>query len=188
MRLLLLQTGGVSKGRKVAQGQLIKIQLLATFRVQIDAAIEHVIGKGLENPSKITVVGLSHGGFFMTHLIGQEPDSFAAAAARNPVCNLGLMVGLRILRSSDSNLYMYADADLAGYPNDKISTSSYILFFEPNPVSWSSRKQRAVARSSTEAWVRNLLHELHITILKTPTIYCDNVGVIYLTTQCSIPI
>ncbi|KAF3615225.1 putative BTB/POZ domain-containing protein NPY2-like isoform X4 [Capsicum annuum] len=101
--------------------------------------------------------------------------------------------GLRILRSSDSNWYMYVDANWAGDPNDRISTSGYILFFGPNPVSWSSRKQRAVARSSTEAeyksvanalaeitWVRNLLHELHVTIPKTPTIYCDNVGVTYL--------
>ncbi|KAF3671321.1 putative U-box domain-containing protein 9-like [Capsicum annuum] len=100
--------------------------------------------------------------------------------------------GLRILCSSDSNLYMYADANWVGDPNDRISTSGYILFFGPNPVSWSSKK-RAVARSSTEAeyksianalaeikWVRNLLHELHVTIPKTPTIYLDNVGVTYL--------
>ncbi|PHT69173.1 hypothetical protein T459_28660 [Capsicum annuum] len=89
-------------------------------------------------------------------------------------------LGLRILCSSDSNLYMYADADWAGDPNDRISTSGYILFFGPNPVSWSSIKQRAVARLSTEAeyksvantpaeitWVRNLLHELHVTIPKS---------------------
>jgi len=43
--------------------------------------------------------------------------------------------GLHIIHSSDSNLYMYADADWAGDPNDRISTSSYILFFGPNPVS-----------------------------------------------------
>ncbi|PHT79271.1 hypothetical protein BC332_32081 [Capsicum chinense] len=104
MRLLLLQTGGVSKGRSVAQGQLIKIQLLATFRVQIDAAIDHVIGKGLENPSKITVVGLSHGGFLMTYLIGQAPDNFAAAAARNPVCNPGLMVARDSVNDGDESL------------------------------------------------------------------------------------
>ncbi|KAH0710929.1 hypothetical protein KY284_012356 [Solanum tuberosum] len=101
--------------------------------------------------------------------------------------------GLHIVRSSDSNLYMYADADWAGDPNDIISTSGYIIFFGPNPVSWSSKKQCAVARSSTEAeyksvanalaeimWVRNLLHELHVSIWKTPIIYCDNVGVTYL--------
>ncbi|KAH0636340.1 hypothetical protein KY290_036772 [Solanum tuberosum] len=99
-------------------------------------------------------------------------------------------LGLHIIRSFDSNLYMYTDVDLAGDLNDIIYTVGYILLFGPNPVSWSLRKQRVVARSSTEAeyksvtnalveitWVRNLFHELHVTILKTPMIHCDNVGV-----------
>lgn len=56
-------------------------------------AIDHIIEMGLANPSKIAVIGLSHGGFLTTHLIGQAPDKFCAAVARNPVCNLALMVG-----------------------------------------------------------------------------------------------
>ncbi|XP_030541217.2 acylamino-acid-releasing enzyme-like [Rhodamnia argentea] len=56
-------------------------------------AIDHTIEIGLANPSKIAVIGISHGGFLTTHLIGQAPDKFCAAAARNPVCNLALMVG-----------------------------------------------------------------------------------------------
>lgn len=56
-------------------------------------AIDHAIDLGLADPSKITVVGGSHGGFLTSHLIGQAPDRFKAAAMRNPVCNLALMVG-----------------------------------------------------------------------------------------------
>ncbi|XP_031380494.1 acylamino-acid-releasing enzyme-like isoform X2 [Punica granatum] len=56
-------------------------------------AIDHVIDLGLASPSKMAVIGISHGGFLTTHLIGQAPDRFAAAAARNPVCNLALMIG-----------------------------------------------------------------------------------------------
>lgn len=65
--------------------------------------------------------------------------------------------GIRILRSSDSNLYMYADADWAGDPNDRISSSGYILFFGPN---WSSKNQHVVARSSTEAEYKSVANAL----------------------------
>ncbi|GAB4843293.1 hypothetical protein Ancab_013258 [Ancistrocladus abbreviatus] len=56
-------------------------------------ATDYVVDVKLADPSKIAVVGISHGGFLTTHLIGQEPEKFAAAAARNPVCNFELMVG-----------------------------------------------------------------------------------------------
>ncbi|KAL6269500.1 hypothetical protein ACE6H2_026411 [Prunus campanulata] len=58
-------------------------------------AIDHVIDLGLASPSKLAVLGGSHGGFLTTHLIGQAQDKFVAAAARNPVGNLTLMVGTR---------------------------------------------------------------------------------------------
>ncbi|CAM0872109.1 unnamed protein product [Alopecurus aequalis] len=56
-------------------------------------AVEFVIKRGLIDASRVAVVGGSHGGFLTTHLIGQAPETFVAAAARNPVCNLTLMVG-----------------------------------------------------------------------------------------------
>lgn len=56
-------------------------------------AIDSAIDMKLADPSKIAVLGGSHGGFLTTHLIGQAPEKFRAAAARNPVCNLALMSG-----------------------------------------------------------------------------------------------
>ncbi|XP_071700167.1 uncharacterized protein [Rutidosis leptorrhynchoides] len=59
--------------------------------------------------------------------------------------------GLILRRSNDSHLYMYSDADWVGDVNDRVSTTGYLLFLGRNPISWSSKKQTTVARSSTEA-------------------------------------
>ena len=93
---------------------------------------------------------------------------------------------------------MYSDADWAGDPTDRTSTTGYILFYGSNPISWSSKKQKTVARSSTEAeyravasalaetnWVTNLLSELRVPLTAIPKIMCDNVGTTYL---CQNPV
>ncbi|CAN6458694.1 unnamed protein product [Victoria cruziana] len=87
-------------------------------------------------------------------------------------------------------LSTYTDADWAGDPDERRSISGYCVYLGTNLVSWSSRKQRAVARSSTEAeytamaagvadvtWVRHLLGELYEHI-SASTILCDNMSVI----------
>lgn len=58
------------------------------------AALDLVIGNGMADPARIAVLGGSHGGFLATHLIGQAPERFTTAIARNPVCNVSSMVGI----------------------------------------------------------------------------------------------
>ncbi|PNY01136.1 hypothetical protein L195_g024424, partial [Trifolium pratense] len=102
--------------------------------------------------------------------------------------------GLHLKNSSSHNLYAFSDADWAGNRDDYTSTSAHITFFGGNPISWKSFKQKAVARSSTEAeyralasasaevlWLSSLLSELHVNLPTIPTIYCDNLGATYLT-------
>lgn len=54
----------------------------------VESAMVEVLAKGDADGNSIFAFGGSHGGFLSTHLIGQYPDTFKAAATRNPVTNL----------------------------------------------------------------------------------------------------
>uniref|UniRef100_A0A2N9H958 Reverse transcriptase Ty1/copia-type domain-containing protein n=1 Tax=Fagus sylvatica TaxID=28930 RepID=A0A2N9H958_FAGSY len=90
-------------------------------------------------------------------------------------------------------LRTYSDADWVGNIDDRTSTSAYISFLGSNPISWSSKKQRAVARSSTEAeyralanaasetmWLSTLFQELQFSVTESPQLLCDNLGATHL--------
>ncbi|XP_043692144.1 acylamino-acid-releasing enzyme-like isoform X1 [Telopea speciosissima] len=98
-------------------------------------AMDHVIDMGLADRSKITVLGGSHGGFLTTHLIGQEPDRFVAAAVRNPVCNLALMMG-----TTDIPDWCYVEAcGNKAYFTEAPSAEHLHLFYSKSPISYISK-------------------------------------------------
>ncbi|BBN67442.1 transposable element gene [Prunus dulcis] len=89
-------------------------------------------------------------------------------------------------------LNAYSDADYAGDPDTRHSTGGFCVYFGSNLISWSSKKQKTVSRSSTEAeyrqlaytaaelsWLRSLFRDLCV-FLPTPTLWCDNVSSIAL--------
>ncbi|KAK9049522.1 hypothetical protein SSX86_031508 [Deinandra increscens subsp. villosa] len=101
--------------------------------------------------------------------------------------------GLSLGRSSTSTLLAYTDADWAGCPDTRRSTSGYCVYIGTNLISWSSKRQSTVSRSSAEAeyrgianvvaelsWLRNLLLELHRPTSRASIVYCDNLSSIYL--------
>ncbi|CAJ2662323.1 unnamed protein product [Trifolium pratense] len=104
--------------------------------------------------------------------------------------------GLHLYPSSITSLISYTDADWGGCPDTKRSTSGYCVFLGDNLLSWSSKRQPTLSRSSAEAeyrgvanvvaescWLRNLLLELHCSIHKATMVYCDNVSAIYLSSN-----
>jgi hypothetical protein len=101
--------------------------------------------------------------------------------------------GVTISKTSSSTLTCFSDADWAGSLDDRKSTSAYLLFLGNTPISWSSKKQRAIARSSTEAeyralataaaesvWLLSLLQELKFCLSQPPLLLCDNLRATHL--------
>ena len=95
--------------------------------------------------------------------------------------------GLMFKSHGHLNVEGYCDADWASCLDDRRSTSGYCVFVGGNLVSWRSKKQSVVSRSTAEAeyramslgvsemlWVRNLLSELNV-LRKGPfRVWCDN--------------
>ncbi|GKG30352.1 ribonuclease H-like domain-containing protein, partial [Tanacetum coccineum] len=87
----------------------------------------------------------------------------------------------------------YSDADWAGCPATRRSTFEYCVFLGDNLLTWSSKRQDTLSRSSAEAeyygvvnavaetaWIRNLLREFHTPLFTETLVYCDNVSVVYM--------
>jgi len=58
------------------------------------------------------------------------------------------------------SLNAFADADWGSDPDDQKSTSGLVVYFGSNPISWLSKKQKVVSRSSTKAEYRNIVAAL----------------------------
>ncbi|GJW57399.1 ribonuclease H-like domain-containing protein [Tanacetum coccineum] len=101
--------------------------------------------------------------------------------------------GLQLYASFGSSLIAYSDTNWVGCPATRRSTYGYCVFLGNNLLSWSSKRQHTLSRSSSEAeyrgvvndvaettWLRNLLRELHTPLMTSTLVYCDNVSAVYL--------
>nr|XP_020162313.1 uncharacterized mitochondrial protein AtMg00810-like [Aegilops tauschii subsp. strangulata] len=102
-------------------------------------------------------------------------------------------LGVTLHASADTALTAYSDADWAGCPDTRCSTSGYCVYLGPSLISWSSKRQPTVSRSSAKSeyravanavaecsWLRQLLQELSCPVDRATVVYCDNVSAVYL--------
>ena len=105
-----------------------------------------------------------------------------------------LNFGLRFsFNGKNPEMFGFSDADWAGDVDTRRSTSGYIFQIGNSAVSWSSKMQATVAKSTTEAeyialsqatqeavWLRCLLFDLGYSTDSPTSIYEDNQGAIEL--------
>ena len=96
-------------------------------------------------------------------------------------------------RNIRNTLVGYSDADYAGDPDSRRSTSGYVYILNGAAVTWSSRRQPIVALSTMESeyiaasdstreavWLRRLLEDLNTTQKEPTQLRCDNQSSILL--------
>ncbi|XP_016169406.1 uncharacterized protein LOC107612088 [Arachis ipaensis] len=102
--------------------------------------------------------------------------------------------GLFFQSCTDLTLFAFADSDWGSDVDDRRSTTGFCVYLGTNLVSWASRKQHSVSKSSAEAefrsiaaaktdlrWILNLFTELRLQCSNTPVIYSDNISAVLLT-------
>lgn len=67
-------------------------------------AVDWAVEQGIADPERVGVMGLSHGGYLSTWLLGHHPGRFAAAESENPVSNW---------------VSWYGGSDLQGYTDER---------------------------------------------------------------------
>ncbi|GJX58966.1 ribonuclease H-like domain-containing protein [Tanacetum coccineum] len=126
----------------------------------------------------------------------QEESHFSALKRILRYVRGTLDYGLQLYSSSTSSLVAYSDADWAGCPTTRRSTSGYCVFLGNNLLSWSSKRHFTLSRSSAEVeyrgvangvaetcWLRNLLRELYTPLSTATIVYCDNVSAVYFSSN-----
>jgi hypothetical protein len=68
----------------------------------------------------------------------------------------GLLFQRSLATSSSSRLVAFSDADWAGCPDSRRSTTGFCIFLGKNRISWCAKKQPTVSKSSAESEYRSV--------------------------------
>nr|GEU40612.1 putative ribonuclease H-like domain-containing protein [Tanacetum cinerariifolium] len=94
---------------------------------------------------------------------------------------------VQFYKNQDLKLKAYADADWAKCPKTRKSVTGFCVFLGKTRVSWKSKKQATISKSSSEAeyrsmsstsceivWLGNMLHSIGLKGLYPVELCCDN--------------
>ncbi|XP_041004133.1 uncharacterized mitochondrial protein AtMg00810-like [Juglans microcarpa x Juglans regia] len=135
---------------------------------------------------------------FVVQLLSQfmdQPSSSHLAAAYRILryIKTAPAQGLLLPSSSQLQLTAYCDSDWASCPDSRRSTTRYCVFLGQSLISWKTKKQTVVSRSSAEAeyrsmaatsseltWLRYLLHDFGVSHPQAAILYCDNQAALHI--------
>ncbi|GKC58941.1 cysteine-rich receptor-like protein kinase 8, partial [Tanacetum coccineum] len=125
----------------------------------------------------------------------KSPTSVHMQAVKHLLRYLLNYTGQGILLAHDSTVQLkaYCDSEWASCPMIKRSSTGYCILLGDFPISWKSKKQAIVSRSSAEAeyramantccevtWLVSLFKNLCITDLEPVDLFCDNQAALYI--------
>ena len=104
-----------------------------------------------------------------------------------------IQAGICYSATAEVSLNAFSDVDYATDLNTRRSLTCYEVFLGSKPISWQSKKQNSVSRSSTKVdyktlahtaaditWERYILKDLNVFLPHPPMIHCDNMYAISL--------
>ncbi|KAM2312222.1 hypothetical protein ACFXTH_022651 [Malus domestica] len=101
--------------------------------------------------------------------------------------------GILLPSTGSLQLQAFCDADWARCKDTRRSITGYCIFLGQAPISWKTKKQSTISRSSAEAeyrsmattcceviWLRNILKDLQVNHAQPVTMFCDNQAAMHI--------